>query len=190
TLACGRGDSICLRRKYTSPSKIFPGRKKKTCTHPEQAPRKIQIATFPRGNTCRGSVLYRVSITTGLWERCANSSKPHPLFLPSVLSHKSQTRDPSTILSTLQLRASQTTGIRIVSDAQQETHSVYGHYDYQVSTRSIPAVLHGSHPGMTVPSETNHFLSQALNELSDGLYGYAMVLSRDRTEAEDLVQET
>ena len=43
---------------------------------------------------------------------------------------------------------------------------------------------------MTVPSETNHFLSQALNELSDGLYGYAMVLSRDRTEAEDLVQET
>jgi len=43
---------------------------------------------------------------------------------------------------------------------------------------------------MTFPPEKNHVLSQALNELSDGLYGYAMVLSRDRTEAEDLVQET
>jgi RNA polymerase sigma-70 factor (ECF subfamily) len=43
---------------------------------------------------------------------------------------------------------------------------------------------------MTFPREKNHFLIQALNELSDGLFGYAMVLSRDRTEAEDLVQET
>jgi RNA polymerase sigma-70 factor (ECF subfamily) len=43
---------------------------------------------------------------------------------------------------------------------------------------------------MTFPPEKNQLLGQALNELSDGLYGYAMVLSRDRTEAEDLVQET
>ena len=43
---------------------------------------------------------------------------------------------------------------------------------------------------MTFPPERNLFLSEALNELSDGLYGYAMVFSRDSGEAEDLVQET
>jgi RNA polymerase sigma-70 factor (ECF subfamily) len=43
---------------------------------------------------------------------------------------------------------------------------------------------------MTFPGEKRHFLSQVLDEVFDGLYGYAMVLSRDRTEAEDLVQET
>jgi RNA polymerase sigma-70 factor (ECF subfamily) len=43
---------------------------------------------------------------------------------------------------------------------------------------------------MTFPGEKRHVLSQVLDEVFDGLYGYAMVLSRDRTEAEDLVQET
>jgi len=147
-------------------------------------------------------------MTTQLWERCANSAKLLPLFLPFVLSYKSRARDPGTILSTLQLRVTQARDIRIVSDAsheqrdpkarrnvgrlysQQEALSFYGHYDRQTSTRSVPAVLCGSHPGMTFPPERNLFLTEALNELSDGLYGYAMVLSRDRSEAEDLVQET
>jgi RNA polymerase sigma-70 factor (ECF subfamily) len=43
---------------------------------------------------------------------------------------------------------------------------------------------------MTFPGEKRHVLSQVLDEVFDGLYGYAMVLSRDRTEAEDLLQET
>jgi RNA polymerase sigma-70 factor (ECF subfamily) len=41
---------------------------------------------------------------------------------------------------------------------------------------------------MTFPSERSLFLSEALNELSDGLYGYAMVLSRDSTEAMESLQ--
>jgi RNA polymerase sigma-70 factor (ECF subfamily) len=99
-------------------------------------------------------------------------------------------------------------GLRIVSDATQKrrepkteqnlgllhskegAHSLYGRCDDQVSSHSVPAVLCGPYPSMTFPSEKNQLLGQALNELSDGLYGYAMVLSRDRTEAEDLVQET
>jgi RNA polymerase sigma-70 factor, ECF subfamily len=43
---------------------------------------------------------------------------------------------------------------------------------------------------MTRPGETRYILSEILDEVLDGLYGYAMVLSRNRTEAEDLVQET
>jgi len=133
-------------------------------------------------------------MTTQLWEPCANGAKLLPPFLPSV--------------SILQHRVAQTGGIRTFSDitqehsdsktrreagrlySTQESLSLYEHFDHQASARSISAVLSGSHPGMIVPSEKNQFLSQALNELSDGLYGYAMVLSRDRTEAEDLVQET
>jgi RNA polymerase sigma-70 factor (ECF subfamily) len=147
-------------------------------------------------------------MTTRLWGRCANSGKFLPVFLSSVLIHKSQTRDQGTFLSTLRLRVTQTRGLRIVSDPTQKrrepkternldllhskegAHSHYGRCDDQVSSHSVPVVLCGSHPGMTFPPEKNQLLGQALNELSDGLYGYAMVLSRDRTEAEDLVQET
>ena len=43
---------------------------------------------------------------------------------------------------------------------------------------------------MTRSTEKDHFLSQIVDQASDGLYSYAMVLSRDRDEAQDLVQET
>ncbi len=68
--------------------------------------------------------------------------------------------------------------------------SLYGQYNRRGSARSAATFPGGSHAGMTFQPEKRHVLSQALNELSDRLYGYAMVLSRDRTEAEDLVQET
>jgi RNA polymerase sigma-70 factor (ECF subfamily) len=66
----------------------------------------------------------------------------------------------------------------------------YGQYDRRSSISSIPASLGVCCAVMTFPGEKRRFLGQVLDEVFDGLYGYAMVLSRDRTEAEDLVQET
>src|SRR6516162_6403982 len=43
---------------------------------------------------------------------------------------------------------------------------------------------------MTLPGEKDQFLGQIVEEVSEGLYRYAVVLSRDRVEAQDLVQET
>jgi|SRR5262245_43115745 len=40
------------------------------------------------------------------------------------------------------------------------------------------------------PAEKDHFIGQIVEEASQGLYRYAVVLSRDRVEAQDLVQET
>lgn len=66
----------------------------------------------------------------------------------------------------------------------------YGQYGHRASVRAVPAFLSVSYMDVTFSPEKRLFLSQLLDEVFDGLYGYAMVLSRDRTEAEDLVQET
>jgi RNA polymerase sigma-70 factor (ECF subfamily) len=121
-------------------------------------------------------------MTTQLWERCANSAKLLPLFLPVT-----QARIIRAVSDDIQQYRELKTRSNIGQLSAPEAPALY---DLHTSLRSVPGVLCGSHPGMTFPSEKNRFLSQAFNELSDGLYGYAMVLSRDRTEAEDLVQET
>jgi len=54
----------------------------------------------------------------------------------------------------------------------------------------MPASLGACRAAMTFPGEKRRYVGQLLDEVFDGLYGYAMVLCRDRTEAEDLVQET
>jgi len=67
---------------------------------------------------------------------------------------------------------------------------LYGQYDHRSSIFFILASLDMCCADMTFPGEKRLFLNQVLDEVFDGLYGYAMVLSRDHTEAEDLVQET
>jgi len=108
------------------------------------------------------------------------------------------TRGPATILSNKSTSANEAAKENSTKRTKTEDHhisgqkecSLYGQYNLRGSSRPAAVFLGGFHPGMTFPSEKHHILSQALDELSDALYGYAMVLSRDRTEAEDLLQET
>jgi RNA polymerase sigma-70 factor (ECF subfamily) len=66
----------------------------------------------------------------------------------------------------------------------------YGQYDHRASIRPVPGFLGVSYVEVIFPCGNRHILSQIFDEVFDGLYGYAMVLSRDPAEAEDLVQET
>jgi RNA polymerase sigma-70 factor, ECF subfamily len=66
----------------------------------------------------------------------------------------------------------------------------YGQHSHGSPICPIPFSLDMCCAAMTFPGEKRRFLGQVIDEVFDGLYGYAMVLSRDRTDAEDLVQET
>src|SRR5260370_37336814 len=66
----------------------------------------------------------------------------------------------------------------------------YGNYDHRDSIRAVPALLGVSYMDVIFPSENRHILRQVLDQVFAGLYRYAMLLSRDPTEAEDFVQHT
>jgi len=103
-------------------------------------------------------------------------------------------RDPGDQEPSANMAAKQNSTIRTRTKdsyffAQGNVH-FHGQYDHRSPICPIPASPGVCYAVMTFPGEKRRFLGQVLNEVFDGLYGYAIVLSRDRTEAEDLVQET
>ena len=103
--------------------------------------------------------------------------------------HDPGDQEPSDNMATKQNSTIRTRAKGSYFFAQGNVH-FYGQYDPRSSISTIPACLGMCYAVMSFSGEKRQFLSQVLDEVFDGLYGYAMVLSRDRTEAEDLVQET
>src|SRR5258708_20264975 len=66
----------------------------------------------------------------------------------------------------------------------------YGQYDHRASVHPLLAFLGVPCMDVIFPSANRHILSQVLDEVFDGLYGYAMVLSPDPTHAHALLQST
>ena len=122
--------------------------------------------------------------STTLFAACSETP-----FSSEGFSHDSVDQEPS---ANRAAKENSTKGTRTEDNdsSPKRNGRFYGQYDHRASISAVPAFLGVSYMDLTFPPEKRLFLSQLLDEVFDGLYGYAMVLSRDRTEAEDLVQET
>jgi RNA polymerase sigma-70 factor (ECF subfamily) len=131
-----------------------------------------------------GSCARTMASSTTLLAACSETA-----FSSEGSGHDSADREPSANRGAKE-NSTKGTGAEDDYSSSERNGRFYGQYHHRASIRAAPVFLGVSCMAVTFPTEKRFFLGQVLDEVFDGLYGYAMVLSRDRTEAEDLVQET
>ena len=131
--------------------------------------------------TLLGGCARTMASSTTVFAACSETP-----FSSEGFDHDSVDQEPS---GNRAARENSTEGAEDNYSSPKRNGRFYEQYDHRASIRTVPAILGASYMGVTFPPEKRLFLSHVLDEVFDGLYGYAMVLSRDRTETEDLVQE-